>query len=68
MVHESMRNLKFDRRFLHRHGWLDADELEQHLASLPDVAEKAEVVGAEPGSDSSASGAPTPPGASPERD
>ncbi len=68
MVHESMRNLKFDRRFVHRHGWLDAKELEEYLASLPDVAEKAEVVGAEPGSDGSAGGAGTSPGPFPERD
>ncbi len=37
-VEEQMR---FDRRLAHRPGWLPKESLDQYLASLPDVADKA---------------------------
>lgn len=42
MVHDSMRNLRLDKRLTRRRGWLPPDELEKELAALPDVGEKAE--------------------------
>jgi hypothetical protein len=47
MLHESTRNLRLDKRLLRRRGWLAPEELERELAALPDVADKAEGVGAE---------------------
>lgn len=47
MVHESMENLKYDKRLARRRGWLDAREREQALEALPDVAPKSELVGVE---------------------
>ncbi len=40
MVHDSLRNLRLDRRLLHRRGWLSEQEQERELAALPDVSEK----------------------------
>ncbi len=40
MVHESLRNLRFDRRLLHRRGWVSPDEHERELAALADVSDK----------------------------
>ena len=48
MVHESIRNLRLDRRLLRRRSWISPEELEQELAQLPDASEKAEVVEPEP--------------------
>lgn len=45
MVHDSVRNLKFDRRFLRRRGWISQAELEEELARLPDAEPRAEWVG-----------------------
>jgi hypothetical protein len=36
-----------DKRLLRRRGWLSPEDLERELAALPDVADKAEWVGAE---------------------
>ena len=47
MVHDSIRNLRLDRRLLRRRGWISDDELEQELAALPEVGDKAEIVSAE---------------------
>jgi len=44
MVHESMSNLRFDRRLLARRGWISPDELERVLQELPDVSAKGERV------------------------
>ena len=44
MVHDSNRNLRLDRRLLHRRGWIPPEELEKELAALPDVSDKGEVV------------------------
>jgi hypothetical protein len=44
MVHESMKNLEFDRRLEGRRGWISDGELEAHLEKLPDSSSKAEVV------------------------
>ena len=49
-----MKALRHDRRLLSRRGWITADALEKELASLPDVADKAQAMdaGADPaGSD-----------------
>jgi hypothetical protein len=48
MVHDYIRNLKFDRRLLRRRGWVDPEELEKEFADLPDVSHKAQLQG-EPG-------------------
>ena len=48
MVHESLDALKFDLRLQNRRGWVSPAEQEKNLESLPDVADKAEVVGEEP--------------------
>jgi hypothetical protein len=40
MDNESTARLKFDRRLATRRGWVEPDELEQELASLPDAADK----------------------------
>ncbi|MDJ0788937.1 MAG: hypothetical protein QNK05_19195 [Myxococcota bacterium] len=44
MVHESMKNLRLDRRLTRRRGWVDPADLASELDALPDVADKAEVV------------------------
>lgn len=49
MVHESLRNLRLDKRLLRRRGWLTPQELESELEQLPDVAAKAELVAPEEG-------------------
>jgi len=40
-VNTSDGALRFDRRLLHRPGWISQDELARHLGELPDVADKA---------------------------
>lgn len=40
MDRESLERLRFDRRLQNRRGWVAAEELDRHLASLPDVADK----------------------------
>jgi hypothetical protein len=42
MVHDSMRNLRLDKRLLRRRGWVDPPELEKELEALPDAASKAD--------------------------
>jgi hypothetical protein len=44
MVHDSVRNLKFDRRLLRWRGWISQQELERELEKLPDAASRAETV------------------------
>lgn len=34
------RNLRLDRRFLRRRGWISSEDLERELEALPDVAGK----------------------------
>jgi len=48
--------LKFDRRLVRRRRWISQDELDEELARLPDVADRAEPV-AYPGEGDSPSGA-----------
>ncbi|MBW2267585.1 MAG: hypothetical protein JRH16_03335 [Deltaproteobacteria bacterium] len=45
---ESMKQFELDVRMLRRRGWIEQDELEKRLAELPDVADKAAPVEAEP--------------------
>ncbi|MBK7951249.1 MAG: hypothetical protein IPK00_21445 [Deltaproteobacteria bacterium] len=40
MDRESLDRLRFDRRLQNRRGWLAPGELERHVETLPDVAEK----------------------------
>jgi len=42
MVHESMANLRLDRRLLRRQGWIRPEQLRKELEALPDVVEKGE--------------------------
>lgn len=44
MVHDSMKNLRFDKRLLRRRGWISGEELARELESLPDAEPKAERV------------------------
>lgn len=41
MAHESLRNIRLDRRLLQRRGWIQAEQLDEELSALPDVSEKA---------------------------
>jgi hypothetical protein len=62
MIDRHIRDLRFDRRLQHRRGWIPAQDREEALASLPDVADKAELVsdeeqdGRKPSSDPLANG------------
>ena len=58
MSRDPKTELKFDRRLTRRRRWVSQDELEEELARLPDVADRAEPV-AYPGDGDS------PPGADP---
>lgn len=40
MDRESLDRLRFDRRLQNRRGWLAPGELERHVDTLPDVADK----------------------------
>jgi hypothetical protein len=42
MVHDSMRNLRLDKRLLRRRGWVAPEELGKELEGLPDVSAKAD--------------------------
>lgn len=42
MVHDSMRNLRLDKRLLRRRGWVEPAELEGELEALPDAEPKAD--------------------------
>lgn len=41
MAHDSLRNIRLDRRLLQRRDWIDSEQLEKELSALPDVAQKA---------------------------
>jgi hypothetical protein len=40
MVHDSMRNLEFDKRLARRRGWVDPGRLREAIESLPDATDK----------------------------
>ena len=65
MVHDSMRNLKLDKRLARRRGWVEENELETALEGLPDVSEKVELVRVDEPAEASAEapppGSPAPP-------
>ena len=44
MIDRHIRDLRLDRRLLDRRGWISAQDLEEALSSLPDVADKGELV------------------------
>lgn len=48
MDNDSTARLKFDRRLARRQGWVESEEFEQELASLPDAADKIFVPSDEP--------------------
>lgn len=37
---KAIGNLRMDRRLLARRGWIDPEDLEKELASLPDASDK----------------------------
>jgi hypothetical protein len=64
MNRDSMKALRHDRRLLSRRGWISTEALEKELASLPDVADKAQAMDADvdpAGSDAPASRGPESP-------
>ncbi len=65
MVHSSMENLQFDRRLQGRRNWTEPDSFEKHLEELPDVADKAVMVGLEDAADPAPSSTPEPPAPAP---
>ena len=56
MVHDSMKPLQYDRRLRKRRGWVTEEQFESHLADLPDVADKGEVVSPDAPGDEGRSG------------
>jgi hypothetical protein len=44
MIDRHIRDLRLDRRLQRRRGWISAQDLEDALEALPDVAEKGELV------------------------
>ena len=67
MNRESLKRMRFDRRLLHRRGWMSSAETDRALEDLPDVSSKATTLGAvsDQRGDSEKPGAdePTTPGA-----
>jgi hypothetical protein len=49
MIDRHIRDLRLDRRLQRRLGWISAQDLEEALESLPDVAAKGELVTEEEG-------------------
>ena len=47
MIDRYIRDLRLDRRLNRRRGWISAQELDEALGALPDVAAKGELVTAE---------------------
>jgi len=47
MIDRNIRDLRLDRRMQHRRGWISAQDMDEALAALPDVADKGEIVTAE---------------------
>lgn len=44
MIDRHIRDLRLDRRLLNRRGWISAQDLDDALEALPDVADKGEIV------------------------
>jgi hypothetical protein len=61
MVHDSVRNLKFDRRLLRRRNWISQEELAKEIEKLPDAAPRAQVVSEPPPSEEGEERGPTAP-------
>jgi hypothetical protein len=40
VIDPALRKLRLDRRLLDRRGWIDPEELQRELESLPDVTTK----------------------------
>jgi len=59
MVDDSMKPLQFDRRLRKRRGRASEGEFQAHLDSLPDVADKGEVISHDGASDAPAAAAPS---------
>jgi hypothetical protein len=66
MNRDSMKALHLDRRLLRRRGWIAPEELEKQLAALPDVADKAAPLEAEPAAAAAEPTAESPAPAAPE--
>jgi hypothetical protein len=56
MIDRHMRDLRLDRRLQRRRGWISAQDLEEALESLPDVAAKGELVTEEEGGEAQTPG------------
>lgn len=66
MDRESLDRLRFDRRLQNRRGWLAPGELERHVETLPDVADKLQkLAGEESAAGAEASAAQPAPGTGP---
>ena len=61
MIDRHMRDLRLDRRLQRRRGWISAQELEEALESLPDVAAKGEIVTEDEEQGAAEAPAPEPP-------
>jgi hypothetical protein len=57
VVHDSLRNLRLDRRLLNRRDWLSPEELQREFSALPDVSDK--IAPPEPELEEQASAPPT---------
>lgn len=44
MIDRHIRDLRLDRRLLNRPGWISAQDLDDAMGTLPDVADKGEIV------------------------
>jgi len=40
MDRKSLKDLRLDRRLVHRSNWISGDEIDKELESLPDVSDK----------------------------
>jgi len=49
MIDRHMRDLRLDRRLQRRRGWISAQDMDEVLQGLPDVAAKGELVTEEAG-------------------
>lgn len=67
MIDRHIRDLRLDRRLHRRLGWISAQDLDEALESLPDVAAKGELVTEEEEAASAAEPEPAPaPAAAPD--
>jgi len=61
MIDRHIRDLRLDRRLQRRRGWISAQDMDEALESLPDVAAKGELVTEEEGESAPAESRSAPP-------